>query len=324
MKVGEVLNWKKTLLFVVLICGSITALMHLLNRLFHFISVKDDLLRDEDSHFYQWRFGSIHYTKRGQGKPLLLIHDLNTSSSGHEWHAIEGQLAKTNTVYTLDLLGCGRSDKPSLTYTSFLYVQLIADFIKNIIGEPVSIVATGASGAFTVEACKNNPTQLDKILLVNPKPLFTLAKMPCKKDKVLRTLFCSPILGTFLYNLIVNQGSITRKFRTVYYSTSSKVNPMDIRFYLEASQKNKTRGKFLFACIITKLTNSNLLHSLTGLNNSVFIIAGQDVPRSSNTLKEYQSLLPSIEAVEIKKCGFLPQLECPEKVLEHINLFFDL
>ena len=298
--------------------------MHLLNRLFHFVSLKGNLLAEQKGRFYHWRFGSIHYTKKGQGTPLLLLHDLNTSSSGHEWHAIENQLAKTNTVYTLDLLGCGRSDKPSLTYTSFLYVQLITDFIKEVVGKPVSIIATGASGAFTIEACKNSPAHLDKIILINPKPLLTLAKMPSKRDKLLRPFFCFPILGTFLYNLMVNLGSITKNFKTFYYNDSSKVKPQDIRIYSESSQKNKTRGKFLFACIITKLTNSNLIHSLMGLNNSIFIIAGQNVPHSQNTLEEYQNLLPSIEAVEIKNSSFLPQLECPEKTLEHIKLFFDL
>ena len=57
--------------------------------------------------------GNIYYTKCGSGKPLLLIHDLHFASSGYEWESIREQLSRSYTVYTLDLLGCGRSEKPN-------------------------------------------------------------------------------------------------------------------------------------------------------------------------------------------------------------------
>lgn len=50
---------------------------------------------------------------------MLLLHDLHCASSGREWQYIEDALAQDHTVYTLDLLGCGRSDKPAITYTNF-------------------------------------------------------------------------------------------------------------------------------------------------------------------------------------------------------------
>lgn len=55
------------------------------------------------------------------------------------------KLEKHYTVYTIDLLGCGRSDKPYLTYTNYLYVQLLTDFIHDVIGERPDVVTTGNS-----------------------------------------------------------------------------------------------------------------------------------------------------------------------------------
>lgn len=52
--------------------------------------------------------------KTGTGKPILLIHDTDSGASGEEWAKVAKKLAKNNTVYTIDLLGCGRSDKPSI------------------------------------------------------------------------------------------------------------------------------------------------------------------------------------------------------------------
>ena len=88
-----------------------------------------DLLKSTASNYYNWRFGKIYYTKQGTGSPVLLIHDLTIYSSAYEWEALVKQLEKNHTVYCIDLPGCGRSDKQHITYTNYLYVQAISDFI---------------------------------------------------------------------------------------------------------------------------------------------------------------------------------------------------
>ena len=61
----------------------------------------------------------------------FLIHDLKPESSSYEWKRVVKALAKKHTVYTIDLLGCGYSDKPNITYTAYMYTQLLNDFIVN-------------------------------------------------------------------------------------------------------------------------------------------------------------------------------------------------
>ena len=80
--------------------------------------------------YYHWKHGNIYYNKTGNGHPLLLIHDLNAFASHYEWTEVTEKLSVNHTVYTLDLIGCGKSDKPSITYTNYFYVQLIQDFIN--------------------------------------------------------------------------------------------------------------------------------------------------------------------------------------------------
>ena len=169
------MNWKKKLATYAAITSFASLSIHVINRLIYFVSTVDNLLSDSKGTYYNWRFGKIFYTKKGSGKPILLIHDLSASSSGYEWNKIEEELAQTNTVYTIDLLGCGRSDKPEITYTNYLYVQIITDFIKNIIGTKTDIIATGESGSFVLMACKNDATIIDKIMMINPMDLITLA-----------------------------------------------------------------------------------------------------------------------------------------------------
>ena len=86
------------------------AAIYFLNKTLDTAAVRKNLLASAEKEIFSWQFGDIFYTKKGTGTPMLLLHDLHCASSGREWQYIEDTLAKDHTVYTLDLLGCGRSD----------------------------------------------------------------------------------------------------------------------------------------------------------------------------------------------------------------------
>ena len=88
----------------------------------------------------------------------------------------------TNTVYSIDLLGCGWSERPILTYTNFLYVQLLTDFIKNVIGEKTDVIVSRDSSPFVLMTCANDDTLIDRIIMINPQSLVSLAKVPSKQS----------------------------------------------------------------------------------------------------------------------------------------------
>ena len=117
-----ILSLKKNLTFFTALTGTVIGTMHVVNRIFQYISTADNMLSDDKYDYYNWRFGKITYKKTGSGSPVLLIHDLNVCSSSYEFEKVCSKLSKTNTVYSIDLLGCGRSDRPAFTYTNFLYV----------------------------------------------------------------------------------------------------------------------------------------------------------------------------------------------------------
>ena len=113
-------NQKHRLLKLTVLAGSTAAAIHVVNKYITSSAVLKNLLNcnTPESNLYSWKFGDIYYTKQGEGSPLLLIHDLTASSSSEEWQSLKTQLAQKHTVYCLDLLGCGRSQKPAITYTN--------------------------------------------------------------------------------------------------------------------------------------------------------------------------------------------------------------
>ena len=174
-----------------------TAIIHFMNHLISTTAIMKDLLKSTASNYYNWRFGKIYYTKQGTGSPVLLIHDLTVYSSAYEWEALVKQLEKNHTVYCIDLPGCGRSDKQHITYTNYLYVQAISDFIKNVIHERTDVITSGFSGSFTVLACHNENELFGKILMINPPALSQLNKIPTKRSKLYKSFLsflCSELL----------------------------------------------------------------------------------------------------------------------------------
>src|SRR5215213_11699386 len=79
-----------------------------------------------DEGWFHWRGHRIAFTKRGAGPPLLLVHGIYATASSFEWRFNVDELAREHTVYTIDLLGFGRSDRPAVRYSARLYLALLA------------------------------------------------------------------------------------------------------------------------------------------------------------------------------------------------------
>lgn len=294
-----------------------------MNRVTYFIATVDNLLGKENGKTYNWRFGDIYYTKEGSGTPLLLIHDLTPYSSGYEWNEMVKQLSKEHTVYTIDLLGCGRSDKPDITYTNFLYVQLITDFIKNVIGEKTDVIATGESASFVVMACKNDDTVIDRIMMINPLGLTTLAQVPTRETKALKLLISIPLIGTLLYNILVSRKSIEFLFFTDLFYNPGNADDEYLKTYYETAHLDNGHCKYLFASLKGRYTKANIIPALKDINNSMYILSGAGDPENLLIAEQYKELVPSIESVDLEKVKTLPQMEAPELVLEQIKIFFN-
>ncbi|MCO5558818.1 hypothetical protein L7F22_012406 [Adiantum nelumboides] len=88
---------------------------------------------------WTWRGYRIVYSVQGVGPPLLLVHGFG-ASIGH-WRRNIAVLSENNTVYAIDLIGLGSSEKPSkFKYTMETWANMLIDFIKDIISEPTVLI----------------------------------------------------------------------------------------------------------------------------------------------------------------------------------------
>lgn len=314
---------RHTILTIGILLSLSTIAIHIINKLILASAIFKNLLPTKDGTYYEWRFGNIFYTKQGSGAPVLLIHNLAPSSSSVEWKSIESELAKKYTVYTLDLLGCGRSDKPKITYTNFLYVQMITDFVKNVIGQKSDVIASGLSGSFVVMACADNEDTFDKVMLINPDDLNVLNQIPSNNSKVAKYMLELPLIGTLVYNILTSKSNIELLFTEKYLFNPFDVTQSTIDTYYEAAHIGDGNGKYLLSSIVGKYVYFNISHGLKAINNSLFVITGEDCNNIDETIAHYTTINPAIEHESIPKTRQLPQQEDPAQLMKLIQLYFN-
>ena len=287
---------KHKLLTTSILFALATGIIYVINRLVFATAVLKNLLKSSADNYYNWRFGKVYYKKKGHGSPVLLIHDLTVYSSAYEWNKVVNELAEAHTVYAIDLLGCGRSEKPRITYTNYLYVQLIADFIKNVIGEKADVIASGYSGSFTILASYTNPEFISKIILINPPSLASLNKVPSKRSKLYKFILEFPIFGTLIYNIKTCQSNIQLLFTEKYLYNPFSVTPEMVDTYYEAAHKSLSNSKFLLSSLVAGYTNNNITHALREINQSVTILYCEGETDSEKIAESYTTYNPAIES----------------------------
>lgn len=312
---------RKKLVAIAALTISTTAAIHALNRFIEKTAIAKNLMNKGKNSTFQWRFGDVNYTKNGSGSPVLLIHELTPCSNSHEWHRIVNSLSEKYTVYSLDLPGCGLSDKQNITYTNFYYVQLITDFAKSVIGSPVSVLATGLSASLAVTSCNYDPQLFRKLILVNPSDLRTLSQIPTRKSKAAKALLELPLVGTLLYHMIVSRSRVEREFTERLLADPFQATATDIDIYHESAHRACSRGKYLLSSIIGNYVYFNIGHALKSIDNDIIIIGGESQEGIAETAAAYKAINPAIESVIIPNTRHLPQMEDPGAFLEQLRIY---
>lgn len=188
---------------------------------------------------HEWKQGNVFYKKQEgrSGHPILLIHDLYPDQSGEQLEKLALQLSEKRTVYSMDLLGCGRSEKPAITYTNFLYVLQVTDFIEKVIKQPVHLVVKGRSAAIAIAATRYKPEYFSQITLLDPANSDENKKVPDCVSKLKKRLIELPVLGTLVYNMtffnsrLAHIGGVNARY--LYASIVGLYTNYDVEWMLE-------------------------------------------------------------------------------------------
>ena len=268
---------------------------------------------DEEPLVYNWEYGNIRYVTKGEGKPLLLLHGIYPGACGMEWEDVTDSFAEDYKVYVLDLLGFGYSSKPAIDYCGYLYVRLIKDFAENVIGQPVTAMASVHTAAALASCAALNPEDFEKIVLVSPTGLEAETPLAQDEDNVLKKILESPVLGTSFYNALCSKKALT----ALFFEEEGQAHPlydeefMD-RIYLAAHSEGAA-GKHALAALLGKFFNTDIKQTLAQLEMPYHIIVGDSTPVESGGFSLYSGMDDSYEAHVIENGTMFPHAFAPEE-----------
>src|SRR5437016_1756632 len=189
---------------------------------------------------FEWRDRRVAFTKRGSGPPILLIHGIHAPAWSYEWRNNVDALAHTNTVYTIDLLGFGMSERPAIRYSARLYISLISDFVSRVIDEPTVLVASSLSGAYAIVLAARDPHRFPAVALIAPSGLVRLNEPVGISGEAGRLAVDTPIAGTAMFNALVSHPQLRRYLRNAY-SNDALVTRELVEIYYATSHQRGAR-----------------------------------------------------------------------------------
>lgn len=269
--------------------------------------------------------GDVFYKKKGDGPPLLLVHAVGAGCSSYEWLQTWDALSEEYTVYALDLLGFGKSDKPQQTYTADKYLTLLDAFCRDVIkvgdgrGE-TDVIATSLSAAYIVALAARDPALFRRLVLVCPTGIEELAKPPSGRAEFGRGLLSAPVLGTSIYNAITSKAGIrnymqTRLFADPHTATDAMVDA----YYVAAHQPG---GENALPSFLSGLLNIDIKDDWARVVDLPLIVWGQQATESPVSHAEaFVKGNPHAKLEVIENAGMLPHVEQPEAFLAAVRPF---
>jgi len=299
-------RWRKLLISGGALVGAAAAYNALARK---GIDKLSNLIGGEEGGF-DWRGHRIAFTKRGSGPPLLLVHGIHAAAWSYEWHDNVEALARHNTVYTIDLLGFGRSDRPGIRYSARLYISLISDFAHQVIGEPCVLVASSLAGAYAIVLAARDPGRFPAIALIAPTGLVRLHKTAGVGGEAGRLAVETPIIGTAMFNGLASRRSIRYWLEKVYADDSVVTDDLVDIYYWTSHQRGARHAP---AAFISGHLNIDVRQALRRLTQPALLVWGEEGSVAPiEEFRGFRAIKPDFELAVLTPAGDLPHDERPD------------
>ena len=159
--------------------------------------------------------------ERPEGPAVLLVHGFGASTD--HWRHNIPVLAERHEVHALDLLGFGRSAKPTgLNYGGGLWRDQLAAYVDERIGRPTVLVGNSLGGFASLAAGAALGERAAGVVLLNAAGPFSDEQAPTKgwgaiaRQTIGTALLKSPVLQRLLFENLRRPATIRRTLNQVY------------------------------------------------------------------------------------------------------------
>lgn len=251
--------------------------------------------------------------------PLLLIHGYPTAS--YDWHRVWDALAGRYSLYTLDLLGFGHSEKPR---DESYAIASQADLCEALLGEEgidgVHVLAHDYGDTVAQELLAreiDGRVRLSSVVFLNGG-LFPETHRP----RPIQTLLAKPLLGPLL-----SRAMSPSKFESTMLSISGREPPSredlaDLWSLIEREDGKRALARLIGYMEQRRRNRPRWVGALVESRVPRRLICGAVDPISgAHMAQRYRELVPDADVVLIDGVGHYPQLEDPGRVVDEYQGF---
>jgi pimeloyl-ACP methyl ester carboxylesterase len=271
-----------------------------------------------------WRGWQTRYTyirpieNNQESTPLILLHGFG-ASIGHWRHNLE-ILGEKHTVYALDMLGWGASEKASANYSVNLWVEQVYDFWKTFIRQPVILVGNSLGSLVCLAAAAAHPDMVQGVVMMSlPDPTLEQEAIPPALRPLvmaIKNFVASPVLLKPLFNF-VRQPNVLRRWAAIAYANPEAVTDELIDIIAGPPQDRGSVRAFiaLFKASIQADYSPNVKAVLPNITIPMLLIWGKKdrfvPPALASKFAQYNQ---NLELLDLEDVGHCPHDESPEQV----------
>jgi pimeloyl-ACP methyl ester carboxylesterase len=256
---------------------------------------------------WHWRGHRIAWTRRGRGPALLLVHDVHPVAWSHEWRRVVAPLAAGHTVWTVDLLGFGRSDRPAVRYGAALMVALLDAFTREVVAAPCTLVGAGVGGAYATALAARDARRFPALVLASPRGVAHRIAPPAAADDARRLLLATPLAGASLFNAIVSRPALRLALRRAYADPRHVTRALVDAAHATAHQPG---ARHAAAACVGRALDLHVRDALRRLEQPVLLTWGEqarDLPPAEPAA--WRACCPNAEVRTFSHCGSRPHDE---------------
>ncbi|EOA16132.1 hypothetical protein CARUB_v10004267mg [Capsella rubella] len=269
---------------------------------------------DEKRHairIWRWKGYLIQYTVAGnEGPAVLLVHGFGAFLEHYRDNA-DNIVNRKNRVWTITILGFGKSEKPNIIYTELLWAELLRDFMIEVVGEPAHCVGNSIGGYFVALTAFLWPALVKSVVLINSAGNVVPGYSPLPVSRERRVPFGAKLGARLL--LFFLQLNVKKLLKDCYPVNPERADDFLIAEMLRASQDPGV--VMVLESIFGFDLSLPLNYLLKGFEEKTLVIQGMKDPISDPKkkvalLKEY---CPAM-VIEKVNAGHCPHDEIPEEV----------
>jgi len=277
-----------------------------------------------------WRGWRIRYTyvRASQANaiapPLILIHGFGMAI-GHWRHNLQ-PLARERTVYALDLLGFGASQKVAAPYsTSELWADQVYDFWRTLVQRPAVLVGNSIGSLVAMGVAARYPDAVKGLVFVNlpdasvlgpPNPWQRVLRQMIQPMEILvKAILTSPPIFVPFF-AVIRQPNLLHLWLKQAYVNHAVITHDLVRI---AAEPTLDRGA---TSALRSMVHSNMggrklkaREILPHLQIPILLLWGkQDALVPPRLARRFAQISPTMELIELDQAGHCPHDEYPEVV----------